>query len=101
MDRIALLLTRLGILSISGSLLWWLFFYSGYARTIGIQPANMLSETWPCIVYMTQHCNLLSVAAQMAGYSAYHPILTWVGVGCVLLAILMRERDGGQIKIGE
>lgn len=68
---------------------WWLLFYADK----GMQ--NYLI----CFIYTTGPCAFLNVAAEFSGNLGFYPIVSWIGIGCLLAGAILQRREAGDVII--
>lgn len=82
----------LGLASLVASFGWWRSFFQQVRNLTGIPADQIAREALPCLFYTTTPCSLAYSMAELTGNPSYNPVLTWVGFGLILLAIVMPRR---------
>lgn len=82
-NRLTSVLLALGGLITAVAVLWWLSFYGGIAKDLGVD----LGRAVPCLYSSGGGCGIVSGLAQLAGSTPYDPTLFWVGI--ILLGVGM------------
>ncbi len=90
---------KLGGVVIFAALVWWFLFFMQVAHVTGDKPEVILQNTYMCIVYTTQPCALIYGIAQLAGYTAYTPIIAWAGIALIVVGRIFDHGSSDHIHI--
>ena len=83
--------TAIGIGALIGALAWWQAFYGEVQRFLGAAGPLPIE----CLYSMSSACRMVANAAELFGANSYHPLIFWIGCGCLLAGAAVGSRSRG------
>ena len=91
-DRLAFILFAAGVALLIIAICWSLYAYGLVGQMIvgkGLRPA----QTFPCLLFYTEACNLLTTAHAEKGSTGYSPLVFWAGVAAIAASFWLNVRQ--------
>jgi hypothetical protein len=80
--------TAIGIVALIGAFAWWQTFYGEVQRFLGTAGPLPIE----CLYSMSSACRMVANAAELFGANSYHPLIFWIGCGCLLAGLAVGSR---------
>jgi hypothetical protein len=85
-------LITIGIIGVTGSVIWWFIFYSKVNQAFGGNASRMFDEqTLKCLIWNSGPCGFVTGIASAAGELAYQPMFLWISAVVVVVGLVMKN----------
>ena len=85
-SRVGMVLHGMGGVLVVVSIGWWYSTYADVPTALKSSAGNI-----ECLFYATALCDAATTAAELAGRVAFHPFLTWIGLGLIVAGFVVRK----------